>query len=182
MSGELGSATMELAKQQQCCVRSPRWRPGEEVVTVTLGKLLVGAALLSVVTALVPSALAVERPDDRAGPLGVGGTQVESTLFDSVGTADTVEARILKGLDGRGAVIVPIRPDDQSGPRGVGSIEPVVVVPVAASADRTDPLAVGAAAAVIALLGVAIVYAVEHGRRTGGTGTHGTPGAPAHTR
>jgi len=58
---------MELAKQQQCCVRSPRWRPGEEVVTVTLGKLLVGAALLSVVTALVPSALAVERPDDRAG-------------------------------------------------------------------------------------------------------------------
>jgi hypothetical protein len=154
------------------------------VVTVTVGKLLIGAAALSVVAVLVPAALA-ERPDDREGVIGVGAVATETTPFTSVGTADTVEARIRAGLDARGAVIAPTRPDDRVGPIGVGVVgqtEPTPVTPVASpGTDWSDPFVVGAIAAVIALLGITVVYVVEHGRRGGGTSGRGTPGRPATT-
>ncbi|TPW08021.1 MAG: hypothetical protein FD127_4411, partial [Acidimicrobiaceae bacterium] len=44
----------------------------EEVVTVTVPKLLIGVVVLSVVAAFVPAALGADRPDDRGGPIGVG--------------------------------------------------------------------------------------------------------------
>jgi hypothetical protein len=166
------------------------------VVTVTVGKLLIGAAALSVVAVLVPAALA-ERPDDREGVIGVGAVATETTPFTSVGTADTVEARIRAGLDARGAVSMQppfgggqvsgpasvVRPDDRVGPIGVGVVgqpEPTPVTPVASpGTDWSDPFVVGAIAAVIALLGITVVYVVEHGRRGGGTSGRGTPGRPA---
>jgi hypothetical protein len=171
------------------------------VVTVTVGKLLIGAAVLSVVAVLVPAALA-ERPDDREGTIGVGAVvAAETTPFQSIGTADTVEARIRAGLDARGNVVSPVRPDDRgepmgpgavvsptrpddiAGPIGVGSVEVgSPTEPVATpGTDWSDPFVVGAIAAVIALLGVTVVYVVEHGRRGGGTSGRGTPGRPITT-
>jgi hypothetical protein len=170
------------------------------VVTVTLRKLLIGAAVVFGVAALVPSAIAADRPDDRADRTGVGALTVVASTFAPVGTADTVEARIRAGLDARGAVLasarpddragelgvgailLPTRPDDRSGQIGVGSIEPTPASgPVASTGtDWSDPFTVGAVAAVFALLGIAVLYGVEH-RRGGGTGMHGTPGMPTTT-
>ncbi|MGL6279801.1 MAG: hypothetical protein ACRC50_09630 [Gaiella sp.] len=152
---------------------------------MTVGKLLGGAAVLSVVVAFVPAALAVDRPDDRAGPIGAGAVvlaQSETAQLSPVGTADTVEARIRAGLDARGSVIV-VRPGDRAPTRGSGAIAPVTpAAPVAgAGTDWSDPVAVGMIAAVLALLGVTAIYLVEHGRRHTGTRPRGTGGTPAVT-
>lgn len=165
---------------------------------MTVGRLLIGAAVLSVVAVLVPTALA-QRPDDREGPIGVGAVAAETTPFQSIGTADTVEARIRAGLDARGSVTTQppfgggqvsgpatvVRPDDRVGPIGVGAVaqpEPTPVTPVASpGTDWSDPFVVGAIAAVVALLGITVVYVVEHGRRGGGTSGRGTPGRPITT-
>jgi hypothetical protein len=185
---------------------------GEEVVTVTVAKLLIGAAALSAVAVLVPTALAADRPDDRAGAIGVGAVSTETTPSVSIGTADTVEARIDSGLDARGSAVVPSRPDDRAGSLGVGAVVATQTTPVAPigtadtvearidagldargspvvatepiatpGTDWSDPVVVGAIAAVFALLGITVVYLIEHGRRGGGTSHRGTPGRPAAT-
>lgn len=172
----------------------------KEVVIVTVRKLLIGAAALSV-AALVPAALAAERPDDRAGPIGVGGVaQTETATFDSVGTADTVEARIKAGLDARGneiaatrpddraerfspgmAAAAPTRPDDRAERPTSGPTQPVAAEPTAGTGvEWSDRLVVAVLTALAAAVAVAVAYGIVH-RRGGGTGTTGTPGRPATT-
>ncbi len=152
---------------------------GEEVVTVTRGGLLTGAAVVLGAAVLVPFAIAADRPDDRADRASVGSLTVVASTFTPVGTADTVAARIRMGLDPRGSLRAAIRPDDRAGTRGVGAVvQPAPADTVAPSSNHwTDPFTVGGIAAVFALLGVVIVYGVEHWRG-GGMGRHGTPGTP----
>lgn len=186
---------MEVATRADSPLPVASMAAGEEVVTVTVAKLLIGAAALSAVAVLVPTALATDRPDDRAGTIGVGAvatettpsTSIESavaptrpddaagtkgvgavvatatTPFAPIGTADTVEARIDSGLDARGSPVVATEPIATPG------------------TDWSDPVVVGGIAAVFALLGITVVYVIEHGRRGGGTSHRGTPGRPAAT-
>lgn len=144
-------------------------------------RLLGGLAVALGVLVLVPLAIAADRPDDRADRTGVGTLTYPGSTFSPVGTADTVEARIRAGLDARGsALVVAARPDDKAGKLGVGSVglsQPTQPVSTTTVNHWTDPFTVGAIAAVFALLGVLLVYGVEHWRG-GGTGTRGTPGTP----
>jgi hypothetical protein len=153
----------------------------EEVVTMTVPKLLIGAVALSAVAAFVPAALGAERPDDRSGPIGVGA--VETTVpWVPYGTADTIEARIKAGLDAKTGVPVSQRPDDRAGPLGVGAVSPTVVeTPVASTGnDWTDPLVIAGLAALAAAAAVAVAYGVVH-HRHGGAGRTGGPGRTAVT-
>lgn len=183
------------------CSRSQGSDRTKEVITVTVRTLLTGAVVLSVAM-LVPAGLAAERPDDRAGPLGVGGVaQSQVVQFEAYGTADTVEARIAAGFDAFGTEIVAVRPDDRADRFTPGMGEPAPVrpddraerftpgsaaEPIAATPTATtgttwdDPLVVGALVAVVAGMAAAVAFAFIH-RRGGGTGTTGTPGRPAAT-
>jgi hypothetical protein len=146
----------------------------KEVVTVTVPKLLIGAVVLSVVAAFVPAALGADRPDDRAGPLGVG----------SVATAVVVHPNDRAGPLGVGsaAPVVVVHPNDRAGPLGVGSAAPVVVeTPVASTGiDWADPLVIAGLTALAAVAVMAAAYGVVH-HRHGGTGTTGGPGRTAVT-
>ena len=126
----------------------------KEVVTVTVPKLLIGVVVLSGVAAFVPAALGAERPDDRAGPRGVGSV----------------------------APVVVVRPDDRAGPRGVGSVTPVVVeAPVASTGiDWADPIVIAGLTALAAVAAMAVAYGVVH-HRHGGAGKTGGPGRTAVT-
>lgn len=167
---------------------------------MTVRKLLIGAAVLFV-AALVPAAMAAERPDDRAGPIGASGVvQTETIVFESVGTADTVEARINAGLDGRGneiaptrpddraerltpepAAVTPIRPDDRADRPSPGMAQPVAAEPTAGTGfEWNDPFVAAGLAAIIAAIAVAMAYVIVH-RQGGGRGTTGSPGKPATT-
>lgn len=183
------------------CSRSQGSDRTKEVITVTVRTLLTGAVVLSVAM-LVPAGLAAERPDDRAGPLGVGGVaQSQVVQFEAYGTADTIEARIAAGFDALGSEIVAVRPDDRADRFTPGMGEPAPVrpddraerftpgsaaEPIAATPTATtgttwdDPLVVGALVAVVAGVAAAVAFAFIH-RRGGGTGTTGTPGRPAAT-
>ena len=110
------------------------------------------------------SAVAPTWPDETAG-VGVGADVVATatTPFAPIGTADTVEARIDAGLDARGSPVVATEPIATPG------------------TDWSDPVVVGGIAAIFALLGITVVYVIEHGRRGGGTSHRGTPGRPAAT-
>ena len=108
---------------------------------------------------VVPSwAVGAERPDDRAGPLGVGGAQA----LASTGVGD-------------GSAV--LRPDDRAALRGPGAFDATVVVAtpgaITAAADSFDwtDAAIGAlgALAVVVLagaLGVAAVRARQGGHAT----------------
>ena len=126
----------------------------KEVITVTVPKLLIGVVVLSGVAAFVPATLGAERPDDRAGPRGVGSF----------------------------APAVVVRPDDRAGPRGVGSVTPVVVeAPVASTGiDWADPLVIAGLTALAAIAAMAVAYGVVH-HRHGGAGKTGGPGRTAVT-
>jgi len=111
-------------------------------------------AVAALALAAAGSGVAADRPDDRAGPLGVGAVALAGTSVDRA---------------------VAVRPDDRA-VRGVGSIDaavpaPVVVVaPASTGFDRTDA-AIGAiggiAAAVLAgALGLATVRARQGGHAT----------------
>ena len=122
---------------------------------MTVPKLLIGIVVLSVVAAFAPAALGADRPDDRAGPLGVG------------------------------AVVAPavvVRPDDRAGPLGVGAANPVLVETPAASTgiDWADPLVISGLTALAAVAAMAIAYGVVH-HRHGGAGKTGGPGRTAVT-
>jgi len=146
---------------------------------VTLGRLLTGAAVVLGAAVLAPLAIAGDRPDDRADRTSVGTLSAGAGTFAPIGTADTVEARLRAGLDARGSQVVPTRPDDRAGKIGVGSVETYVpTAPTASTGTHwTDPFTVGWIAAAFALVGVALVYGVVHGRGGGG-GMHGTPRRP----
>jgi hypothetical protein len=82
---------------------------------------------------LVPAALA-ERPDDRGGPIGVGGAAA------SVSTSIRPDDRA--GLRGPGArsqtATAPARPDDRAGVRGPGAAPTVPTTPAASGFDWSD--------------------------------------------
>jgi hypothetical protein len=103
-------------------------------------------------------AAGAERPDDRAGPLGVGAAQA----LASTGAAD-------------GSTV--LRPDDRATLRGPGAVDSTVVVAtpgtIAAAADGFDwtDAAIGAAGAIAVMvlagaLGVAAVRARQGGHAT----------------
>lgn len=167
-------------------------------------RILIGVGAVVAVVCLASVAWGAERPDDRAGALGVGATTASEQLpYDAYGTADTVEARIRLGLDARGNVLaaerpddragaigvgaaaataqLAERPDDRAGEIGVGAIEPdAYQVPAATTGtDWTDPVVIGGLLTLAALVVIAGVYVGTH-RRHGGTGTTG-PGRPAVT-
>jgi len=150
---------------------------------------------------LVPAGLAAVRPDDQAGPLGVGGVaQAETLQFQAYGTADTIVARLERGLDAYGNEISAVRPDDRADRFTPVTAEPVAVrpddragrftpgseaQPVAVATEDTgiawsDPLVVGLLTALVAGLATVAVVAVVH-RHGGGPGTRGMPGTPTHS-
>ena len=141
---------------------------------MTVPKLLVGVVVLSVVAAFVPAALGADRPDDRAGQIGVG----------AVPAAVVVHPNDRAGPLGVGpdASAVVVHPNDRAGQIGVGSVVPIAVeTPVASSGiDWADPLVIAGLTALVAAAGVAIAYGVVH-HRHGGAGTTGGPGRPAVT-
>jgi hypothetical protein len=146
----------------------------KEVVTVTVPKLLLGVAALFVVAAFVPAALAADRPDDRAGPLGVGSTEPAVVAHPNdragpLGVGSTEPA-------------VVVHPNDRAGVLGVGSVAPVVVeTPVASTGiDWADPLVIAGLTALAAVAVMAAGYGVVH-HRHGGAGKTGGPGRTAVT-
>jgi hypothetical protein len=150
------------------------------MITVTVRKLLCGAVAVLAVAVLVPAALAADRPDDRAGPLGVAAAQTSAPTT--------------------------IRPDDRAGPLGPGAAEasavayvpmptadvierrieagldPITGMPVAGEPAATDgfewsdPLVLAGFAALAAAAVLGVTYLVVHTHH-GGTGT----GRPAAT-
>ena len=101
----------------------------------TLGTLLLCFAVLA------GGAQAAERPDDRAGLLGVGGTQIiaapdafERAVIRAEATVpvpDVFERTVAREL----AISAVVRPDDRGGARGPGHLTPATVERTAASAD-----------------------------------------------
>jgi len=166
----------------------------KEVVTVTVPKLLIGVVVLSVVAAFVPAALGGERPDDRAGPRGVGAATAVVAVHPNdragplgVGAATAVVAvhpNDRAGPLGVGAAtpVVAVHPNDRAGPLGVGAATPVVVEsPVASTGiDWADPLVISGLTAFAAVAAIAVAYGVVH-HRHGGAGKTGGPGRTAVT-
>lgn len=164
---------------------------------MTVRRLIGGLAVLSVVM-IVPAG-AAERPDDHAGPIGVGGvTEAGTVQFRAYGTADTIAARIDAGLDAYGNEIAAARPDDRAARFTPATGEPTVILPddraerftpgsvtqpviatptTDTGIDWSDPLIVGAATVLVAGLATLAAFAVVH-RRGGGPGMRGTPGTP----
>ena len=147
----------------------------EEVVTVTVPKLLVGVVVLSVVAAFVPAALGGERPDDRAGPRGVGAATAVVAVQHPNDRAGPLGV-------GAATAVVAVHPNDRAGPLGVGAATPVVVEsPVASTGiDWADPLAIAGLTALAAVAAMAVAYGVVH-HRHGGAGKTGGPGRTAVT-
>jgi hypothetical protein len=114
--------------------------------------------------ALVPIAQASEKPNDRAGLLGVGG------VAGSIATPDAFEravgrhnASIAPDAFERAVAIhvasSPPRPDDRAGARGSGAISPVTRAPGSSAADgfQWTDASMGAGAMLGALLLAAAV-------------------------
>jgi len=115
------------------------------------------ASTAAALALVAPSwAAGAERPDDRAGPLGVGAAQPLASTAD-------------------GSTV--LRPDDRATLRGPGAVDSTVVVAtpgaIAAAADGFDwtDAAIGAAGAIAVMvlagaLGVAAVRARQGGHAT----------------
>lgn len=123
-------------------------------------RILQTTILMLTVSALVtPNALA-QRPDDRAGMLGVGAAVVSSSTRpdDRAG---------VRGPGSVGSLRSAVRPDDLAGTRGPGSI-PAVLVASSSSGDGFDwsDAGVGAVGAVgLALLLLGGLQLAARGRR-----------------
>ena len=141
---------------------------------MTVPKLLIGVVVLSVVAAFVPAALGADRPDDRAGQIGVGAVPATVVVHpnDRAGPLGV----------GPDASAVVVHPNDRAGQIGVGSVVPIAVeTPVASSGiDWADPLVIAGLTALAAVAAIAVAYGVVH-HRHGGTGTTGGPGRTAVT-
>ncbi len=129
---------------------------------------LIGWALAAIVGALLVSpALGVTRPDDRAGPLGVGAA--------SVATQPT-HPNDLAGPLGAGAASIdvqPTHPNDREGPLGVGAVVGVsepTVVPAVESPSGRDWGRITLGVAIVALLALAAGGAAVTLREHGGPG------------
>ena len=161
-------------------------------------RALIGGLVVLFVAMLVPAGLAADRPDDRAGPIGVGSvTLPEAVQFAAYGTADTVVARIAAGLDAYGNQVAAVRPDDLADRFTPGTAaqvralpddradrftpgaeaQPVAVATEDTGIDWNDPLVIGVLTVLVAGLASVAVFAVVH-RHGGGPGMRGTAGTP----
>lgn len=103
--------------------------------------------VLAAAALLAPGALA-DRPDDRAGRLGVGGA---TSMSGSIRPDDRADAR---GPGGLAVVQSGIRPDDRAAVRGPGAI-PTVFATAGPSADGFDWADAGIGA--VGALGLALL-------------------------
>ncbi len=169
---------------------------------MTVPRLFTGAVVLSVVAAFVPAALGADRPDDRAGPLGVGAVAPIAVVRPDdragpigVGAGSPAATVVVRPDDRAGpigvgagspAATVVVRPDDRAGPIGVGAGSPAPVVveaaPVASTTgiDWADPLVLAGLTALLAVAAMAGAYGIVH-HRHGGSGKTGGPGRTAVT-
>jgi hypothetical protein len=130
-----------------------------------LGLALSGAVLFA------GGAQAAERPDDRGGMIGVGGTQIVLATPDAFERAvlrnaaanpvpDVFERAVLRES------LSAVRPDDRSGARGPGNFaSPLASASVSAADDgiRWDDAFLGAAAVLgVVLLGAATTLTIRH--------------------
>lgn len=145
---------------------------GREVLTVKPSALIrwtLWAFVALTAVLLVPSAFAAVRPDDKAGPLGVGAT--------AIATQPTIP-NDRAGALGPGAVTIvvePTIPNDRAGPLGVGAAslgsqlaEPTVVATSGETSswyNNTDEilLGVGLVAGLLVLGGVVVLMTRQHG-------------------
>jgi hypothetical protein len=124
---------------------------------------------IAAATVLVTGAQAAERPDDRAGMIGVGAAQVVEATPDaferavlrhaSTAPPDAFERAIARQST------VALRPDDRAGARGPGAVAPTL----SASADPTEPgfgwndaLLRAAGILGVLLLGAAATLTIRH--------------------
>ena len=124
---------------------------------------IVSISIVSLVVAafLAPAALA-DRPDDRAGLIGVGGASV--AIATSARPDDSADLR------GPGAfastVQASVRPDDRAGARGPG-LAPIVVASPSSSGFDWEDAGIGALGAFgLALVLFGAMQAVSRQRRT----------------
>ena len=134
------------------------------------GKRILRSVGLGIAAAvLVGGAQAAERPDDRAGMIGVGAAQVveappdafERAVLRHASTAppDAFERAVVR------QATVAVRPDDRAVARGPGAVAPTL----SPSADPTEPnlgwsdAFLGAAGILgVLLLGAAATLAIRH--------------------
>ncbi len=117
---------------------------------------------------LVGGAQAAERPDDRAGMIGVGAAQVVEAAPDAFERAVLRHASTAPPDAFERAVVrqatVAVRPDDRAGARGPGADAPTL----SPSADRTEPgfgwsdALLGAGILGVLLLGAAVTLTIRH--------------------
>jgi hypothetical protein len=122
---------------------------------------VIAAAAVATASLFAPAALA-ERPDDRAGPLGVGGA---GALAAAVTRPDDRAAR--RGPEGAEATrTTSVRPDDRSGTRFPGAVPIVSATETASLFDWSDAAigAVGALGAALLILAATRLVGRE-GRR-----------------
>jgi hypothetical protein len=134
------------------------------------GRTLFGAIVVRFAVMLVPAGLAVDRPDDQADPIGVGGV-AQATV---VGPDERAE-RVTPGTTEPATIL----PDDRADRLTPGSTtQPVAETPTAGGGIAwNDPLVVGAFAVLVAGLATAVGVAVVH-HHGGRPSTRGTPGTP----
>jgi hypothetical protein len=125
-------------------------------------RFLTATSLALVAAVLVTGAGQAERPDDRAGTLGVGSVSSNPTAMP-----DAFERQVARTTP---ATAAAIRPDDRAEPRGPGI---VFSVPPAVAAAASDPFewvdaSIGAALTLAAVLvGAGLGAAIRDRRRVG---------------
>jgi hypothetical protein len=99
-----------------------------------MSRILYSSILALVAGALlVPAALA-ERPDDRGGPIGVGGAA--ASVSPSIRPDDRAD---LRGPGALGQIATAsVRPDDRAGIRGPGTVPTVISTQSASRFDWSD--------------------------------------------
>jgi hypothetical protein len=135
---------------------------------------------------LAGGAHAAERPDDRAGLLGVGGAQVvvappdafeRAVLRQPTPSSDVFERAALRSTDAppdvferavlRHTDAASVRPDDRAGVRGPGAVAPAAQVGASALDSGfpwSNALLVAGGILLVALLGIAATTIRHRGR------------------
>jgi hypothetical protein len=124
---------------------------------MTASKTLI-PMLVIVAALLAPSALAAQRPDDRAGARGPGAAEILST---SVRPDDRAGAR---GPGAAEILSTSVRPDDRTGTRGPGELTSRVVQPASTDFDWGDALIGGFAGIGTTLVLMGLVFLVTSRR------------------
>ena len=134
---------------------------------MTAAKLLTGLVALSLAIVAVPIALGAERPDDRAGPRGVGAVTQPATSVVIMGSPDRIEERLQAGLDVYGRPVRSPMPVDDPADRPVSGGPVAVATESQAGATAGDILMVAGVAAMAAAVVVLVAVAVAHTHHAG---------------